>query len=102
MPFLKVAITRFVDDHQPGFVECTFIDARGDVHTVVEKVPIVTTEYLSRESGYPRDGSIACTVIGRFVGAEGERLVRIDTELPDHVESQQGVTVFEVSESLIE
>jgi hypothetical protein len=102
MPFLKVAITRFVDDHQPGFVECTFVDARGIAHTVIEKVPIVTTEHLSRDSQYPREGAIACTIVGRTVRADGELLMRVDTTLPDHVESQQGETVFEVSESLVE
>jgi hypothetical protein len=99
---LKVVITRFVDGHQPGFVECTFVDAAGKNHTVIEKVPVVTEEDLTSHSTYPRAGVIACTVVARFAGGHGEPLVRINTEIPHHIESQQGESVFEVSESLIE
>jgi hypothetical protein len=102
MPQLKVTITRFVDEGFPGFVECTFVDAQGETHCVIEKVPVITTDYLWTGSEYPREGRIACTVVARFVGAAGERLVRVDTELPYHIESERGETVFEVPESLVE
>ena len=42
MAELKVEITRFVDEHQPGFVACEFQDANGRRHTFIEKVPLVT------------------------------------------------------------
>jgi len=102
MHCLKIAITRFVDDHEPGFVECTFVDAAGKSHVVIEKVPIVSDEDLTSQSTYPRAGVIRCTVVARLKGERGEPLVRIDTGAPDGVESQEGETVFEVSEALIE
>jgi hypothetical protein len=99
---LKVAITRFVDHHQPGFVECSFVDAKGKVHTVIEKIPVVTDEDLTSHSIDPRDGVIAGTVLSRFEVSHGEPLVRISTEMPDHIETQQGESEFEVSASLVD
>jgi len=50
VPTLAVQITRYVDDHFPGFVECTFQDAEGKTHVFVEKVPIVSQEELDARS----------------------------------------------------
>jgi hypothetical protein len=36
---LALQIVRFVDDYQPGVVECEFIDANGRPHTFIGKVP---------------------------------------------------------------
>ena len=43
---IKVEISKYVDDYQPGVVECVFIDARGKKHFIVEKLPIITTADL--------------------------------------------------------
>lgn len=43
MSAISVQITRFVDDSFPGFVECTFVDALGETHVFIEKVPVVST-----------------------------------------------------------
>jgi hypothetical protein len=40
MPRIQVSIIRFVDAHQPGFVEAEFADADGTNHTLVDKVPV--------------------------------------------------------------
>jgi hypothetical protein len=40
MTAVKVEIVRFVDEHQPGFVEVALVDAAGRLHTFVEKVPV--------------------------------------------------------------
>ena len=96
MPGLKVTIARFVDDHQPGFVECTFSDARGISHSIIEKVPVISAEDLWIDSEYPRAGEIECTVLERCTDARGDDLARIDTELPDHIESARGETEFVV------
>jgi hypothetical protein len=55
MWFLKVEIAKFADaDHYPGWVECRIEDAAGQVHTFIEKVPLVSSEDLWTESAYPR------------------------------------------------
>ena len=96
MPGLKVTIARFVDDHQPGFVECTFLDASGTTHSIIEKVPVISAEHLWSDSENPRAGEIECTVRERFRNSLGDDLARIDTELPDHIESTRGETEFVV------
>jgi hypothetical protein len=99
LPALKVSVTRFVDEHQPGFVECQFFDADGARHVIIEKVPVVSSERLWSDSEYPRATDIDCVVVERFTSPQGVPLVRIDTDLPWHIESTSGQTVFVVQES---
>lgn len=61
---LELEILRFVDDSQPGWVERRLVDAAAGVHRFVEKAPIVSELPLDRDSGYPRPGMLACTVVG--------------------------------------
>jgi hypothetical protein len=93
---VSVQITKFVDPHQPGFVECHLLDALGRLWSFVEKVPVVSTEDLDYSSTYPRAGVIACEVVARRTDGEGREVVEIDTELPWHVETVEGVTRFTV------
>jgi hypothetical protein len=101
MSAVAVRITRFVDDHQPGFVECELVDAAGVLHIFVEKVPVVTTEALLSESSYPSGGVIDCQVLAQWTNADGVDLSRIDTSKPWGVESNAGLTEFVVASSQI-
>ena len=96
MTELVVQIDRFVDDHQPGFVECSLVDAHGTKHVFLEKIPVVTTETLWPGSAYPRPGAIACQVEREFKDPAGITLLQVSTELPWHVESTTGETRFTV------
>lgn len=93
---IKVQITRFVDRHNPGWVECNFFDASGKEQKFIDKFPHFTEEMLDEESIYPRDGTIACRVISR-----GDGVVMVDTTLPWGIDSVDGKTVFEVMEEQI-
>ncbi len=99
MKSVKVEITRFVDEDQPGFVECVLIDAEGRRHTFIEKSPIVSSANLWSNSGYPQAGSIACEVREVWKHPEGRVLVRVSTEEPWGVESTEGLTTFVLSSS---
>jgi hypothetical protein len=44
MHFISAQIVRFVDTHQPGWVECEFVDAEDWRHVLRDKVPIFTAE----------------------------------------------------------
>jgi hypothetical protein len=102
MPEIKVQITRLVDTHQPGFVECQFVDANHRLWSFIEKIPVVTTEELWLDSEYPRIGAIACEVIRRTSDSLGE-ILTVDTEHPWGIESTDGVSRFEIRrESLVE
>ena len=44
MPNLRVQIVRFVDvEPQPGIVESQFRDAQGEVHSIIDKIPLFTS-----------------------------------------------------------
>jgi len=101
MPRISVEIVSFVDEYQPGFVECRFQDAHGHVHVVVEKVPVVTTEDLRSNSQYPLLGAIECTMEEEYKDDSGRSLVVVNTELPWHIESSTGQTKFELLSSQV-
>ena len=96
MPSLAVQIVRFVDAHQPGFVECALVDAEGREHRFVEKMPIVTLDHLNERSQYPQPGVIACEVEASWLEPDGRALVRVTTERPWGVESVEGQSRFVV------
>ena len=96
MHTMEVVITKFVDPHQPGFVECALTDAWGREWLFVEKVPVVTTAPLDEWSAYPQPGTIACEIVRRWRDAGGRELVTVDTERPSGVQSATGQTRFDL------
>lgn len=96
MVYVVVEITRFVDEHQPGFVECQLVDAYGKVHTFLEKGPVVSDRNLWNDSQYPCVGSIACEVVQEFQDPDGRLLASINTGRPFGIESSSGETKFVV------
>ena len=60
---LAVSIVRFVGDDQPGIVSYEFFDADDRPHTVIDKLPIFTSEYLDANSDYPCPGLVRCRVL---------------------------------------
>ncbi len=98
MPSLRVQIVRFVDDYQPGIVECQFEDAGGRVHTIIDKLPIFSAAALWSDSEYPQPGIVRCRVLDRMSGQDGRDLIHITTADPDHVEATDGKSEFVVAE----
>lgn len=88
---LAVQIVRLVQDGFPGWVECQFNDAAGRVHTVVDKVPVLTTEVLDADSQYPRPGEIQYEVLGRTRDIARGKVVHITTP---GIESTEGLSEF--------
>jgi hypothetical protein len=85
---------RFVDDHQPGWIEYEFHDAAGARHMLLDKVPIFTVEDLDATSAYPRPCEVHCEVLGRWQDTLGRDLIRI--ALGDGVTSTAGISEFVV------
>jgi hypothetical protein len=94
---LRVEITRYVDDYQPGIVQCEFTDAVGRRHVVVGKLPVFTAADLGFDSCYPQPGSVQCEVLGRQKNGKDEELVRVAIG----EETVEGLTEFVVSRELI-
>jgi hypothetical protein len=93
---LAVTIVRHVDDHQPGWVTCTLLDAHAREWSFIEKVPVVTLEDLDAHSQYPRPGVIRCWIVECTMDADGRELVLVDTDSPWRVEATSGETRFVV------
>jgi|SRR5271170_1454044 len=96
MLVIAATIVRWVDDHQPGIVECRFDDRLGQTWLFHEKLPVVSGEPLDRESLYPRPGLIGCQVIARGNDEKGREIVEVDTETPWGISSLDGVSRFHV------
>lgn len=96
---VKATITKCIDEKwQPPLVECRFIDAFGNTQIFHDKVVMFTAVYLDHKSSYPVEGSIVCEIVEK----KGS-MAKINTELPWHIESITGETVFEVKpEQIIE
>ena len=92
---LSVQIVRFVDNRQPGWVECEFVDAEGRKHRIVDKVLMFTAEPLDDASTYPRPGLMACEVLDEWRETDG-RAASISTARPVDIESTEGVSEFVV------
>lgn len=96
---LRVTIVRWVDDHQPGWVECQFTDAQDRTWVVIEKAPVISAEDLGPDTLYPRSGMITCELVER----RGPGLLVVDTAMPWGIEATSGETRFEVrAEQVVE
>ena len=100
MPEIQIEITRCVDEASPGFVEFELVDALGERHRFVDKVPVVTEQQLDASCSYPVTEWVQCEVIGEVEGASPGRL-RIDTSRPWGLESIEGRSEFEVAAKLV-
>lgn len=96
MPEFDVKIMRVIDEGFPGFVECVFVDAHGQEHTIVEKAPVVSTREVSASSTFPLLGTVACEVILERADETGRVLLQVDTARPHGIESASGQTKFEL------
>ena len=93
---VDVAIVRWIDDDQPGFVECQLTDMFGTVWRFIEKLPVVSSQPMSAASNYPQAGGIACQVTKLGRDAAGREIVEIDTGDPWGVQAVDGTTRFQV------
>lgn len=95
---IKIQITKFISDDQPGFVECTFIDAYDQLHIVQDKVPIVTEKYLDANSKYPQDGIIACEILKDWKDSNGQKIFTVNISKPWGVDTVDGLKEFDMLE----
>lgn len=102
MHALIVQILRVVREGNPDFAECVLLDAEGRKHSFIEKVPVVTREDIDANSDFPRVGVIACEIEAEWQEKDGRSLVRVSTERPWGVESEEGLLSFVVEAELLQ
>jgi hypothetical protein len=93
---LKVVITRFTSNDNPGFAEATFKDAWGQEIIFHEKIPIFTKDDLDENTQYPQPGVIACNPVKKFIDKDGRLIVTVNTDEPWGVESIDGIKQFNI------
>lgn len=101
MKAIRIKITRFISEDQPGFIECKFNDAWNKEHIVQDKVPIVTEKDLDANSEYPLDGVIACEMIKQWVDKDERKIFTVTTKKPWAVDTIDGLTEFDILEELL-
>jgi hypothetical protein len=97
MTWLRIQIVGFVDESFPGFIRCAFADADGNRHTFIEKIPVVTTENLWRDSAYPHKGKVPCENVETV--EDGSGLARITIGVGDSTDTPGHSEQFIVRES---
>lgn len=92
------SVVRWVDevDGWPGCVEARLTDADGRTWVIIEKGPVVGGPDFHAKTAYPVPGWLACQILTRGTDSAGEPVVTVSTELPWHIESVEGETVFKV------
>jgi lactoylglutathione lyase len=91
----KIKINQFIDEHQPGWVECNFFDVFGKEHIVREKIPMVTVEHLDKNSDYPKEGLVACEIIKEWKNKQEQTIYTVRSILWG-VETIEGLTEFDL------
>lgn len=96
---IKIEITKFIDHHQPGFVEARLFDVWSREYIFQEKLPIFTSDDLDNESDYPKPGVIACIKVKEFYDNTNCKIIVIDTNEIWGVQSLDERREFEVLEN---
>jgi len=99
---IKIVITNVDYEYQPGWAECRFSDIYNKEHIVEEKLPIVTEEYIDENTPLPKGGFISCSVIKRWVDANGRNIVTVNIEEPLYVETTEGIVMLDLYESQLQ
>lgn len=77
------------------------LDAEGQRHSFLDKVPMLINGEYDAESEYPAPDALRCEVLKRYRDENGRELVRVSTARPDSIESTGGITEFTVPAVLI-
>lgn len=92
---IKAKATKLIDDTgYPEVVLIEFYDYDGQKHNFIEKWPVVSAQEF--DDSFPKECTIACTLV-----EERETSCIVDTSKPWGMESEEGLTIFEVSKNLL-
>jgi hypothetical protein len=94
--YVRANISRWVDDHQPGFIECRFTDRFDCEWIFIEKSPVITARDLRSDSLFPQPAFIACEIVSRGTDDSGREIVEISTERPWSIAALDGTAHFHV------
>ena len=93
---IEVDIICIADNSQPGWVKCVFKDIHDKEWTIIEKLPVVSDEYLSKKSQFPLKGFVAGSIVSERYDANNNKIVLFSTEMPWDINAETGEAQFEV------
>jgi hypothetical protein len=102
MPKIAIQLLRFVDDHQPGFVEFELCDAYGHQHLFVEKIPVVTLLNVNSTSSFPISEKLDCTIALKRTSIDSTIQFEVDTTAPWGVVSNTNQSKFWVKSTALD
>jgi hypothetical protein len=85
-------------DHFPGWIKCVLIDARGESHIFIEKIPVFCADWNQS----PANASLDCMLEGRTLGESNQILCHVSSKKPWGLESIDGRSEFIVTEAQFE
>jgi hypothetical protein len=95
-PALKCQAVRWVSDEPfPGWIEVNFTDADGHLWRLFDKPPIFTSADLTKNTPYPIDVELACTILSTSRRQDLE-LITISTLTPWSVTTEDDHSEFTV------
>jgi len=100
---IKVSIDKIIDySGYPGWVECSLYDAWNKKHIFIDKIPIFTALDLNPDSNFSaQTGYIRSEIIKDWLDETGRKILTVSTEEPDHIESTDSLTEFDVLENQV-
>jgi hypothetical protein len=93
---LRVMATEYIDWF-PGFLKCELVDRNGELHTFVEKIPVMcgADSQHGKDGLYPVEITFRVLVVNEIInGDEPDYL--ISTAEPYDIKSEGGLHEFEV------
>jgi hypothetical protein len=101
MKQLAIQIKRCLDnEHDPGWIECDFVDGESRRHAMVDKIPIFSIDPafdpLDSNPNWPQPAGVPCEISNAWCDPLGRELARITTDRPWHVESTVKLSEFVV------
>lgn len=87
---VRTTALRWVADEQPGWIEVGLVDADGQQHRIIDKVPVLTTVAITPATSFPTELWIAADA----GGVDGDRVA---VTFASGVETAEGLTGMSVS-----
>jgi GNAT superfamily N-acetyltransferase len=85
----------------PGWAECSLYDAGNKKHTFHDKIPVFSAADITPDDVYPQTGYIRGIALREWTDETGQKILTVDTELPDYVCTVEGVYKFDLLENQV-
>jgi len=91
---IEAIVEKYILEHQPGFVQFSFVDINNHKWTVQDKIPVVGIDFYKNISEYPKEVFVPVEIIETYNDNFGKKVCKI--KLLYSMETQDGFSEFEV------